>query len=320
MIPDGEMNYVSYELLLEEVPASPDGDFRNVAYLLRKYTMQYQYSAALYVKSLSVSKLIKPTAGFWGMAPDFSQIDQGQLRANLGARDDTSSVFSNLPGAIEEVLNLSKIMGGQTATGLQATEAAFKKNSSQYGILHLATHSVVNNANPLRSKLVLTPGDGEDGMLNTYELFDLELNAGLVTLSACNSGIGTIEEGEGVVSLARGFTYAGCPSVLMSLWPVPDATTGELMASFYSYLQAGRSKSDALRQAKLDYLDKSNRLSASPFYWGGFVTLGYDPADLQRLGLRVASAPVGNPWLYIGIAAGLALAVIGAVVYTSLRD
>jgi len=263
------------------------------------------------VQSRQMDIELNPSNGFLGMAPDFKRLDYGVIRSRLAKSEDTSSVFADLPGARDEVAQIGSQVKGETFIAEQATEIAFKQNVSKYGVLHIATHTVIDNNNPLYSKLVLL-GDkntsDDDGLLNTYELFDLKLNAGLATLSACNSGIGIIEDGEGVMSIARGFSFAGCPNVVMSLWPVPDVSTSNIMKSFYKYLLDGKPKAEALRQAKLDYLEKANRMTSSPFYWGGFVIVGNpDELNLENLKLKEGGSKM-MWWLGGGL---LALLLVG---------
>jgi len=96
----------------------------------------------------------------------------------------------------------------------------------------------------------------------------------MAVLSACNSGTGEMKKGEGMMSLARGFIYAGCPSIVMTLWQVTDKSSSELMTSFYKYLKRGKSKQEAMRLAKIDYLEKADDLTSNPYFWSGFVVLG----------------------------------------------
>ena len=133
------------------------------------------------------------------------------------------------------------------------------------------------------SKLVFTPNidKKEDGLLNTYELFNMNLHAELAVLSACNTGSGKLQLGEGIISIARGFFYAGVPSVVMTLWSVEDNSSALLMELFYKHLTEGLAKDEALRQAKLDYLKQSDQLTSYPYYWAGYVNIG-DNAPLEN--------------------------------------
>ena len=169
--------------------------------------------------------------------------------------------------------------------GPEATEERFKQQAGSARILHVASHAIINDENPLYSKLVFAPNQDtiEDGLLHTYELYNMQLNSELVTLSACNTGIGKIHKGEGVMSLARGFMYAGVPNVLMSLWSVPDLSTSQIMQYFYEEMEEGKSKAEALRQAKLRYLEEADINTSAPFYWGAFVYLGKPEQEGQKI-------------------------------------
>jgi CHAT domain-containing protein len=110
--------------------------------------------------------------------------------------------------------------------------------------------------------------------LNTTDIYNLKLNAQLTVLSACNTGTGILKKGEGIMSLARGFLYAGCPSIIMSLWEVEDESGTQIMTSFYKNLKKGKTKDESLRLAKLEYLESVNSRKAHPHYWLGFVSIG----------------------------------------------
>ena len=140
-----------------------------------------------------------------------------------------------------EVDKISKEMKCKVFEGINATETNFKKHAANYKILHLAMHTILDDNNPLYSKLAFTQvkDTANDNFLHTYEIYDMKLNASLAVLSSCGSGFGKFQEGEGMQSLARGFTYAGCPSILMTLWEVADQSTVSLMDRFYYYLGQG---------------------------------------------------------------------------------
>ena len=199
--------------------------------------------------------------------------------------DALRSSLIKLNWAEKEVIDISEMVKGETFCHQNATEKTFKEKAPNASILHLATHAVINDAYPMYSKLILAPdtASGEDGFLNTYELYNMQLNANMAVLSACNTGYGRLVRGEGIISLARGFMYAGCPSIIMSLWPVDDRSTSELMENFYQGLRTGLPKDAALREAKLKYLMTADEAKANPFYWAGFVPIGnMDPIPLQH--------------------------------------
>jgi CHAT domain-containing protein len=139
-------------------------------------------------------------------------------------------------------------------------------------------HTLIDPKNPTYSQLVFSAPDTtnstDDGVLYTSELFSMSLQSKMAVLSACQTGDGAIIEGEGILSLARGFFYAGVPSVVMTLWSVDDARSALIMESFYKYLKKGYSKGHALRQAKLDLLETGDPLTAHPRFWAGYVSIG----------------------------------------------
>jgi CHAT domain-containing protein len=156
---------------------------------------------------------------------------------------------------------------------------------------------MVDDQNPMYSNLAFGKDQSvkEDGYLNTFELFNMKLNARMAVLSACNTGVGALQKGEGIMSLARGFYYAGCPDVVMTLWPVEDKMSSDLVTDFYHQLSEGKSKAEALRFAKLNFLKSADPLRAHPYFWAGYVNIG-DNSPLvkqQKESPRVAIAWAG---------------------------
>ncbi len=147
-------------------------------------------------------------------------------------------------------------------------------------------HALVSDSLPMQSRLLFAPPRDtlEDGLLHTYELYNLHLPAELAVLSACNTGFGPLQGGEGAMSLAHAFRYAGCRSVVMSLWPAEDESTARIVDRFYAGLAEGLPKDDALRQARLAYLDDADPLHAHPYYWAHLVAIG-DMTPLRRSGI-----------------------------------
>ena len=157
-----------------------------------------------------------------------------------------------------------------------ATEANFKKSSGNYTIIHLALHGLVNNKMPMKSGLVFTEnGDTiEDNFLFAYELSNLNLNTNLLVLSACSTGDGSYQKGEGVLSLGRGFMYAGASSILTTLWQINDQSTQRIMQYFYQNLYEGMDKDLALKQAKISYMDEAKGVIGHPVFWAAYVLIG----------------------------------------------
>ncbi len=256
IVPDGELSYVPFEILLKEKPERELVDYSRLAYLVREYQMSYHYSATLLLENKNKPNRKAPKP-FLGLAPSFKD-------------------FPPLPGAREEVIKIAGKFGGEYYLDTAATKARFKTLAPQYNIILMATHALIDDEHPNLSKLVFFSNDSlqEDRFLYAYELYNLKLNAELVTLSACNTGVGKLQRGEGVISLARGFGYAGCPTLLVSLWPASDKPTSRIMEYFYEGLKKGLGKDDALYQAKLHYLDSVDEYQANPTLWGSFVLIG----------------------------------------------
>lgn len=161
--------------------------------------------------------------------------------------------------------------------GAQANEDSVKSEKlDQFRYVHFAAHGVVDEENPRRSGIILSldGSDKEDGILQMTEIMRLKLNADLVTLSACRTGLGKLVNGEGVLGLTRAFLYAGTRSVIASLWNVNVTATAELMTAFYRNLKRGLPKDEALRQAKLELLNAKQPAWRHPYFWASFVLMG----------------------------------------------
>ena len=180
--------------------------------------------------------------------------------------------LSPLPGAEAEAIEIGTLLNASPLLGNQATEAQIKQQMPTADLIHLATHGLLNYSDSpfdIPGALALTPGSGEDGLLTASEILDLELQAELAILSACDTGRGRIT-GDGVVGLSRSLITAGVPSVVVSLWAVPDAPTAKLMTEFYRQLSSGQTKAQALRQAMLKTLESH----PEPRAWAAFTLVG----------------------------------------------
>lgn len=206
-----------------------------------------------------------------------------------------------LPNSKRELEEASHHFPMQSHFGKEATEDVLTQGAEQYGIVHLATHSVIDDENPMNSHLVLSKGETHDGVLHTHEIYDLDLKARLAILSSCNSGVGKHETGEGVMSLAHAFAYAGCPSIVMSLWEVDDKATAPLMADFYKHLAQNQPLDQAMQQAKLEYISTHKKQQAAPFYWAAFNTWG------NVKPLEVSVKPISAKWWVVSASAILFL-------------
>ena len=177
--------------------------------------------------------------------------------------------LSPLPGAEAEARAIAPLLKTQAITGAQGTKAAIVQKMPLASIIHLATHGLLDDVRGLGSAIALAPSGNDDGLLTAEEIFDMKLQASLVVLSACNTGEGKIT-GDGVIGLSRALISAGVPSVIVSLWAVPDAPTSELMKAFYQNLQNNPDKAQALRQAMLTTM----KTHPNPRNWAAFTLIG----------------------------------------------
>jgi CHAT domain-containing protein/Tfp pilus assembly protein PilF len=267
IIPGGGIGYVPFEVFLTKRVIGPKVNFKNLPYLIRKYTVSYGNSCTIHYDLLN-SLSCNATNTFLGFAP-FT----GNDNVDGSSIGDTLRLLQ-LKSSKQEVESIEKLVGGSVFEDSMATLQNFLSEAQNYKVLHIATHGLINANHPMESSLYFYPsGRGQDRLMIS-DLFTLSLNSEMAVLSACNTGFGKLEKGEGILSLARGFSYAGVPGVTMSLWNVNDKSTSIIMESFYKYLEQGFLKNESLRLAKLDYIEQSGNLHAMPFYWGGFVYIG----------------------------------------------
>jgi len=272
IIPDGVLGYLNFETLIKTNPDTTKVNYRSLDYLIRSYTMSYGYSGTvLFHRYESTSR----TKELMAMAPEYNFNESEVANNSISVRNMTKNLNS-LDHIIEEVTRVNEIYKGQLLIGEEATEANFKSNAHKYNILHFAMHTLVNDENPLNSKLVFTLNNDtvEDGFLNTYEIYNLDLNAELAVLSACKTGVGKLSKGEGIMSLARGFLYAGVPGIVMTLWEVEDIASANVITGFYENLKEGLNKDVALRESKLTYLETADQFQSHPYFWAAYVQIG----------------------------------------------
>ncbi|MEM7049962.1 MAG: CHAT domain-containing protein [Acidobacteriota bacterium] len=281
--PDGWLHHVPFETLLLEAPQAEDS-WADLKFAVKAYEISYAPSA--------------------GVMASLGQNSSGEQKSTLVALGDALAngaepvtdgpgnasgrgLFGSLPHAREEVENLIGLLSpesvdpapveiqGHLFVGHRATETVARSDLAKAArFLHFATHAFVDSDITSQSALVLTPDHAHDGLLQLGEILRLRFNADLVTLSACQSAVGRQQSGEGIMSLARGFLFAGASSLVASLWEVSDRATGDLMGSLYRGVLAEKTTAESLREAKLELLQKP--ASAHPYYWAPFILIG-DP-------------------------------------------
>lgn len=308
LVPDGSLAHIPFEALLRSKP-DKELSYKDLDYLLRHYEISYNYSASLWYDYLDTERE-ENTKGLMAWAATYAESDAAAERKR-GFR----AYLKELPGAEEEVKLLEKAYAGSFEVGLTCNEGQFKKVAKDYTILHLAMHGLLNKEYPLLSGLAFTDTKDtiEDDFLQAWEISQLDLRAELVVLSACETGYGKFRQGEGLMSLARSFMYAGVPAQLVSLWPVNDRSTSSIMQNFYGQLDKGKNKAAALQQAKLDYMaEVKNELTAHPVFWAPFIQLG-DSRPIEV-------SPEGeNNWLWWLMAALLLIATAAIALWRNSR-
>lgn len=301
LIPDGMLNYVPFDVLLTEKPDYQTINFKTLPYLIKKQTISYHYSSTLKLFSRSS---VKTNGKMLAMASSYDK--EAFINAKgFSARDyRIRTSVDDLPGAKREVEYLSETFAGKFLYGKNSNEANFKlySKNNPYSVIHLAMHGIVDSKQPEYSSLVFTHSgnEKEDDLLHAYELNLLEMNTDLVVLSACETGFGKYERGEGVVSLGRGFMYSGAPSLVMTLWPINDKATSILISAFYNELAMGHGKDEAMRNAKMTYLKHAKNVTAHPFFWASFINLGdCKPIQLKKHWAWWQMALMGLPIVFL---------------------
>lgn len=241
IVPDGPLQGIPFEALV------PDED--NQEFLIKGTDVSYLYS----VSFLNYNERVNRNAS-------------KKLLAYAPVNFDETGLIP-LKKTFDELSAIEAQIGGSLRFESDATKSDFLSESSNYRIIHLATHANANE-NPWIAF--------SDDKVKLHELYTYRNNAELVTLSACNTLLGEVASGEGVLSLSRGFFYSGAKSVVASLWNVNDQSTSTIMADFYANLKAGQGKSEALNNAKRNYLKTHSLSERSPYYWSSFVLIGDD--------------------------------------------
>lgn len=239
ILPDGDLQNLSFDSLVTKE--------NTLEYLLNSSTISYAYSMSFLKYNNQVKR--KTINNFIGYSPVTFEYNK----------------LENLNNTKEEITVIKNEIGGDIFLKSEAKKKHFLTESTSSKIIHLATHADASN-NPWIAF--------SDEKLELHELYTYKNNADLVVLSACNTTLGEIAKGEGVLSLARGFFYAGAKSVISSLWNVNDKSTSFIMTDFYKNLKSGQTKSLALANAKRNYLKAHSLSELSPYYWSSFILIG----------------------------------------------
>lgn len=240
--------------------------YKDLPYLIKRYSVHYEFSAGLMLQKSKHKQASESLSIFLCAPVSFPEKDN----------------LNELPGTASEVKDISDLFAGKNINGVlytkqDANERVVKSGKlKNFSLLHFATHGIVDEKNPELSRIYLQDAEAEDGNLFAGEIYNLELNANLVTLSACQTGLGKISKGEGVIGLSRALTYAGAKNIIVSFWSVADQSTAILMKAFYQNLLTNNNTindySESLRKAKLALMN--NVEYSAPYYWAPFILIG----------------------------------------------
>jgi len=277
IIPDGLLFYLPFETLILESTGN-----KSCMFVIEKYDVSYSPSLS-FLHALNQNLLERKTRNNCLIIGDpnynsfKSQSDNQYLNAFMNNMERLGFSLDPLPYTKKEALMIKNVIKSKKAKvclNNEASEDNLKKlNLKKYSIIHFACHGFIDEEAPTRSALVLSnkQGSKQDGLLQVGEIYDLELDADLVVLSACQTGRGHIARGEGILGLTRTFFYSGARSVISTLWSINDISTAIFMKHFYLYLSKGMRKSEALRSAKLKMIYSQY---SHPFYWAAFILNG----------------------------------------------
>ncbi len=264
LIPDTRLSNIPFEALLKEKPKHENEDFSTLKYLVLDYAISYHYSSSLSIQMMNKEEKTAKKYSAALFAP-VSFKEQAQLPATEDEVNEIAAIFSN--NMCENKLFIKR----------EANESAFNSESLlKYNFVHLATHAEVNEDNPEESKILFNAeGIAEgNGHLHLSEIYALHIPAKLVALSACETGLGKIKKGEGLIGLTRAFLYAGANNLIVSQWSVADKSTSLLMIDFYSYFLSNKEEgfTKALQTAKKNMIEE--KTFSNPYYWAPFILIG----------------------------------------------
>ena len=280
IVPDGELYNLSFEILTTSAVSSFE-QFATES-LLAGYSISYNFSASF----LDVDKKATHfSENYVGFAPEFNS--EMKERYSLKITDSLvadKAYLTLLPQPfITKITNeYSREFKGRSFVNEKASKSVFLNNAKEHKIIHIGTHAESNNAYPELSRLIFakeldldnTDLDAGSNSLYTYEIYNTNLSANLAILTACETGKPEFQAGEGMISLAHAFTYAGSESILTSLWQIDEQTSAEIVGLFFENLKNGMPKDKALQKAKLSYLSNAKGRTAAPQYWAGLVLIG----------------------------------------------
>ncbi|WP_353779318.1 CHAT domain-containing protein [Winogradskyella sp. 3972H.M.0a.05] len=307
IVPDGELFNLSFETLTTE-PIKAFSDLANLS-LLANHIISYNYSLLLLKPS---SKTFEYRDDFIAFAPEFNDQMKNDYKIAIKDSLEVDRTYLNLipqPFSVDIAEEFSRLFNGDSYLNENATKQLFNTTANEHKIIHIGTHAESNNVSPELSRLVFAKAvdsvsNINENYLYTYEIYNENINSDLAILTACETGKPTYQAGEGMISLAHAFNYAGSESILTSLWKIDEQSSNEIIKHFYNHIANGLSKDEALRQAKLDYIANAQGRTITPQYWAGLVLIG----DTSPININTHSNMI---WWLLGATIILILIVIG---------
>ena len=305
IIPDGELFNLSFETLTPTTIKTYEELADNS--LLAKYSISYNYSLFLVQDENNAANY---TENFIAFVPEFN--DEMKLDYKIFIEDSLSIDKTYLtllpqPFSLELAKSSTQLFDGTSFLNENSTKQIFKNSAKEHKIIHIGSHAESNNLSPELSRIIFAKNISgeeilEENSLYIYEIYDYNLSSNLTILTACETGKPTYQPGEGMISLAHAFNYAGSESILTSLWKIDEKSSAEIVRLFYNKLSEGLPKDKALQQAKLEYLKSKDGRTLSPEYWAGLILIGNNsPIEI----------PESNSWkmwlLFIVIILGIFL-------------
>ena len=300
VVPDGILFNLNFEILTPRKMSSyaglADGS------LLAKHSFSYQYSTLLFSYPAQDHTY---SSNFVAFAPGFfDEMKDAYLQTVKDSVQIDRSYLTLIPQPFTDrlVTQIKSLMGGEVFSREASTLEQFVAEAGKHRILHIGTHAESDNLSPQYSRLIFAKnGENKENSLFAKDIYQMDLGSELAVLMACETGKPSYQPGEGMVSLAHAFNYAGSKSLLIGLWKIDEEASSKIGDSFYQRLSEGVTKDEALRQAKLEYLAHANGRALSPEFWAGLIVLG----DADKIVLDSFRLPIWAWTLLVSVFLGV---------------
>ncbi|RLD57973.1 MAG: hypothetical protein DRJ05_08830, partial [Bacteroidetes bacterium] len=277
IIPDRELFNLSFDILTP-IQIKSFSELANNG-LLARHSISYNYSLLLINRK---GKSVTFNENFIAFVPEFNDKMKEDYKFSISDSVSIDKTYLTLlpqPFSLNLAKSSTELFDGTSFLNENSTKQIFKDNAKEHKIIHIGTHAESNNLSPELSRMVFAKParktDTDEGnYLFVYEIYNYNLSSNLAILTACETGKPTYKPGEGMISLAHAFNYAGSESILTSLWKIDEKSSAKIVELFYHHLSDGLPKDNALQQAKLEYLISAEGRTLSPRYWAGLILIG----------------------------------------------